>query len=308
MNNFRLFLSTVIVFSLIVSIFHTTQAKPTNYKASDFKKDGLDLSGLNEEQTEEVIKLLNNNDCTCGCDFGSWANCIIRDKKCPYSRPTAVKVIKYVKEGKPEDFILGYFDGWKEGNARKRKKSKAGKKDDPNRIYSVTTMNAPVKGPEDAPVTLIEYTDYQCHFCMKVQPTIKELLMLYPDKIRFVTMNNPLSFHENAFPAALAARAAGKQEKFWEMHELLFENSGSLEEGVLLDFAMQLDLNIDQFNVDRQDEGLKEEIMEEQKQAVQNGATGTPAFFINGKKVSGAKPLESFIETVDDAIKRAGIK
>ncbi len=297
---FYFLLILTIVFSLAATTIHLAYATSITYKESDFNKEELDLSSLSHEQKEQVLKILNNNSCSCGCSKGTWANCIKTDRKCPYSRPMGKKVVKMVKEGKSKDFILGFFEGWEEGNQRRKKKRR---NEDPNKIYPVTTMNAPTKGPKDASVTIIEYTDYQCSFCKRVQPTLKKLLEEYPGKIRFATMNNPLSFHKKALPAALAARAAGKQGKFWEMHDILFKNTKALDDADLVKYAEKLGLNIEQFNKDRNNEDIKTEILKEQKQAVKNGATGTPAFFVNGKKLSGAKPLTSFKMAVEAALK-----
>ena len=100
----------------------------------------------------------------------------------------------------------------------------------------------------------------------------------------------------------MAARAAGNQGKFWEMREILFENSRKLNDADLVGYAQKIGLDIDKFNTDRKDEKLKADILKEQKQAVQNNATGTPAFFINGKKLSGARPLAQFKAAVDSAL------
>ncbi len=288
----------VITFSQSVAAAELEAKPPTNYTASDFSKSDLDCSGLSEEQQKKVMYLLNNFNCTCGCTKGSWANCIKTDKKCPFNRKMGARVVRLIKAGKSNDYIMGLFDGFKIGSDRRNKK-----KDDPNKIYPVTTMNAPSRGPEGAPITMIEYTDYQCPYCKKVQPTINALLESYPDKIRYYTMNNPLSFHKRALAAAMTARAAGRQGKFWEMHHLLFENTKALNDEDLVNYAEKLELDLEKFNKDRNDEKLKGVILKEQAQAVKNRATGTPAFFINGKKLSGAKPLDAFKKAIEDALK-----
>ncbi len=136
------------------------------------------------------------------------------------------------------------------------RKRKIGEKENPNSIYPVSIMNAPFKGPKDAPVTIIEYTDYQCSFCKQIQPIIDALFKKYPGKICFATMNNPLPSHKNALFAAMASRAAARQGKFWEMHELIFENSESLNNTKLIKLAEKIGLNIEQFNRDIKDKKL----------------------------------------------------
>jgi protein-disulfide isomerase len=268
MKNVRSFslLFLVIILSLTFSIVPVVQAAPKNNKKNNQQKNTLDLTGLKKQQKELLRKIFNQ-----------------------------------IKKGTSDDYVKGFLEGYQ---VARKQFQKGRKKEDPNKIYPITTMNAPFKGPKDAPVTLIEYTDYQCPFCKRVQPTIDDLLKEYPGKIRFATMCNPLSFHKKALPAALAGRAAGRQGKFWEMHHLLFENNKALDDANLVKYAKQLDLNIEQFNKDRKDENLKKEILKEQAQALKFGATGTPAFFVNGKKLSGARPLAQFKAAVEDALKR----
>ena len=292
-----IFWAMTLCLALNIATVHPLQAEPSNYKESDFSKEDLDLSGLNEVQKALVLKILNNNNCTCGCAEDTWAHCIKTDIKCSTSRELAKNVARLAKDGRSEDFILGFLAGWKEGGQKAKKGS-----DDPNKIYPVSTMNAPFKGLKDAPVTIILYTDYQCPFCKTVEATLKSLLAEYPDKIRWYVMNNPLAFHKNAMAAALATRAAERQGKFWEMRDLIFENPAALDDANLVKIAEKLGLNLEKFNADRQDEWLKAEILKEQKQAVENGATGTPALFINGKKFGGAKPLAELKKAVEEAL------
>jgi protein-disulfide isomerase len=268
MKNVRSFsvLLLVITLSFIFSIVPVVQAAPEKNKKSNQQKKTLDLSGLNKLQQELMLE-----------------------------------VFQKVKKDASTEYVRGFLEGYQ---VARKQFQQARKQEDPNKIYPITTMNAPVKGPKDAPVTLIEYTDYQCPFCKRVQPTIDSLLEAYPGKIRFATMCNPLPFHKNALPAALASRAARKQGKFWEMHHLLFENMKALDDASLVKYAKQLELNIEQFNKDRKDENLKKEILKEQAQAKKFGATGTPAFFVNGKKLSGARPLAQFKAAVEDALKK----
>lgn len=93
-----------------------------------------------------------------------------------------------------------------------------------NRIEDDISDDCPSKGPAGAPITIIEYTDFQCHYCAKGAKTLDQVMQMYPDKVRVVFKNNPLSFHKQALPAAKAALAADRQGKFWEYHDLLFKN------------------------------------------------------------------------------------
>ena len=168
--------------------------------------------------------------------------------------------------------------------------------------YPVEIGDSPSLGPQNARVTIVEYTDFQCPFCSKVQSTLKQILEKYPQDVRKVFKQNPLSFHQDAPLAAEASLAAGAQGKFWEMKDILFNNQKSLKEADLIRYAQELGLNLEQFKSDLTTHKYKEQVERESKQAAALGATGTPAFFINGRYLSGARPLESFVQVIDEEL------
>jgi protein-disulfide isomerase len=127
-----------------------------------------------------------------------------------------------------------------------------------------------------------------------VVPTLDKLYKTYPDKIRIIFKQYPLSFHKDARPAAKAALAAGRQGKFWEMHDLLFANNTALTEANFLTWAQQLGLDLEQFKKDLVDPALEAQIAADEKEAQGFGITGTPSFVINGTKYVGAYPYETF--------------
>ena len=172
-------------------------------------------------------------------------------------------------------------------------------------VYKVTLDNAPVKGPADALVTIVEFSDYQCPFCSRANNTMVELEKLYGNKVRFAMKQHPLDFHPNAKPAALAALAAGKQGKYWEMHEKLFANQQALSDATYETYAKELGLNVDKWKADLQAADAQAQIANDTAQAMKLGATGTPAFFINGKKVSGAQPIDNFKRVIDEELQKA---
>jgi len=158
------------------------------------------------------------------------------------------------------------------------------------------------KGPDNAPVTIVQFSDFQCPFCSKVEPTITQLMTDYAGKIRVVFKNKPLSFHADAPLAAEAVLAAGEQGKFWEMHEILFANQKALKRENLDSYAQQLGLDMTKFAAALDTHKFKEAVDKdiEASDAVQ--ITGTPAFVINGTLVSGAQPIERFKEVIDKAL------
>ncbi len=163
----------------------------------------------------------------------------------------------------------------------------------------VDLNNAPTEGPENAPITIVEFSDFQCPFCSRVVPTMKQLQKDYPGKIRFAFRQNPLPFHKDATSAAKASLAAHDQGKFWGMHDLLFENQKDLSDENIRKLAKQIGLNMAQFEKAWKSDQFNAQIATDMNFAKSNQATGTPAFFINGVLLSGAQPLQSFKTVID---------
>jgi len=184
---------------------------------------------------------------------------------------------------------------------------KAAEADGVDRYKVPITAAQPVKGPADAPVTIVQWSDFQCPFCSRVEPTIAQLLKDYPNKIRVVWRNNPLPFHNNAMPSALMAMEAfaeGGSEKFWATHDKLFENQKALTREDLEKYAAELKLDVNKVKAAIDGAKYKDSISADQELGQKLGASGTPAFFINGRFLSGAQPVEKFKEVIDDELKR----
>ncbi|MDR0965672.1 MAG: thioredoxin domain-containing protein [Myxococcales bacterium] len=180
--------------------------------------------------------------------------------------------------------------------------------EDPNAVYKFLVGDSPVHGPATAKITLIEVSDYECPFCVRGNDTVNELLKLYPNDLRVVMKQNPLSFHKYAKDAATAALAAGAQGKYWQMHEKLFESTKTktpLTRERLDALAKELGLDMGKFSQALDSDMFAAQIKQEQQTAVALGARGTPAFFINGRKLSGARPIEHFKALIDEELKKA---
>lgn len=159
-----------------------------------------------------------------------------------------------------------------------------------------------VRGPTEAPVTLVEYGDYQCPSCQAAHQEVEQLLGVHGDQVRFVFRHFPLmSVHEHALPAATAAEAAGRQGKFWEMHSKLFESRGQLADADLRDYANDIGLDLAQFNADRTDEQIERAIREQRLQGARSGVNGTPTFFLNGERHDAAWSYEALLLAIDEA-------
>jgi protein-disulfide isomerase len=179
--------------------------------------------------------------------------------------------------------------------------------DGPDRFKVPVTAAQPSKGPDDALVTIVEWSDFQCPFCTRVEPTIDQILKDYGKKVRVVWRNNPLPFHKDAMPAAelaMEAHAQGGNAKFWATHKKLFENQKALSRADLDKYAQELGLDAAKTKAALDKHTHEAKIKADQQLAQSLGAGGTPAFFINGRFLSGAQPLPRFKEVIDDELKR----
>lgn len=176
---------------------------------------------------------------------------------------------------------------------------------DPNKKWDIVIGNSFAKGPADAKVTIVEWSDFQCPFCSQAKDLVHQILDAYPKDVRFVFKNYPLPFHQQAMPAAKAAVAAGKQGKFFEMHDKLFENQKALSPEKYVEFATALGLDVDKFKKDSESPEVAAQITGEMKEAGDVGVRGTPSFFINGKQPAG-RSFELYKSIIDEEIKNAG--
>jgi protein-disulfide isomerase len=163
-----------------------------------------------------------------------------------------------------------------------------------------------IHGNHNAPIELVEYGDYQCPHCGRAYPVIKRIQKRLGEKLKFVFRNFPLSeIHPDAFNAALAAEAAALQKKFWEMHDIIFENQQSLETESLLLYAKEIGLNMAQFTKDIQKDELVTKVENDLESGIRSGVNGTPSFFVNGKKYDGDWEEEEFISYLREFLKLA---
>jgi protein-disulfide isomerase len=165
---------------------------------------------------------------------------------------------------------------------------------------------AATRGPAQAPVTIVAFSEFQCAYCARVAPTLKQLQAHYGDKLRVVFRHLPLPMHREAPKAAEAASCAQEQGKFWEMHDRLFENQRGLYPPDLKRYAVELGLNTEQFNQCLDTGKYAGRWKEDSSEASRYGITGTPAFFINGRMLIGAAPYEHFARVIDEELEWLG--
>lgn len=171
----------------------------------------------------------------------------------------------------------------------------------------VSLDGAPMQGPEDAPVLIVEFSDFQCPFCRRVQPTIDQLQEKYGDKLRWSFKDLPLvSIHPEAKKAAEAARCAGDQGKFWEYRAKMFATT-NINAALHTQLSDELDLDKEQFQECLQSGRYADAVEADSQEAASMGISGTPAFLINGVLLSGAQPLEAFEQVIDRELHKAGM-
>jgi len=166
-----------------------------------------------------------------------------------------------------------------------------------------------IRGKKDAKVTLIEYSDFQCPACKQYQPILENLIDEYADNLKIVYRHYPLfTIHKNAIPSAKASEAAGNQGKFWEMHDMLFEKQDEWsEEGIPMDkfvgYAKDLGLNEESFKNDYQSKDVEDKVNQDLTNGNSLRLTGTPTFYINGRKIENPQGYEGLKKAVDNALK-----
>jgi protein-disulfide isomerase len=172
------------------------------------------------------------------------------------------------------------------------------------RRYQVPEDDDPVFGPDDAPITIIEFSDYECPYCQRWHVQVwPRLLEAYPDQIRLVYRDFPLTnIHPNATPAAAAANCAFEQDKYWEYNERLFSGRFEFNKNSYQEIATEIGLEMDPFNECLESGRHNEEVMADFEFAANLGVSSTPTFFVNGIPVVGAQPFEVFSQLIDSEL------
>jgi len=170
--------------------------------------------------------------------------------------------------------------------------------------YDVPIDDDPILGPENAPITIIEFSDYECPYCRRWhQEVLPQLLEEYPDQVRLVYRDFPLtSIHSNAVPAAAAANCAAEQDAYWEFSELLFNSDKGLSSDAYQQYAEEIGLDTDSFNECLESNRYEDEVLADFEFASQFGVSSTPTFFINGIALVGAQPFEVFKQVIDQEL------
>jgi len=166
----------------------------------------------------------------------------------------------------------------------------------------VASAGFPAKGPENAPITIVEFSDFECPYCARVNPSLEQVFKKYGDQVRLVFRQFPLNIHANAQKAAEASLCAQEQEKFWEMHDAMFKEQRSLGVEQLKEKAARLGLDAAAFNECLDSSRYADAVVADLQAGSAVGVTGTPAFFINGRFLSGAQPYDALAKVIDEEL------
>ncbi len=179
--------------------------------------------------------------------------------------------------------------------------------DDNTKVYDIEVGSTPIFGKKDAPVTIVEFVDFQCPFCTRFHGPMTEAVKAYPDKVNYMLKNFPLSFHPMAKPAAKAAFAAGEQGKYYEMVDAILSDNHDLSEDKFQQLAKKLGLNVDKFMKDLKGKDAEWEarIKADMDLGSRVDVGGTPTFFINGRKTN-ARNVETYKREIDEILKSKG--
>ena len=174
---------------------------------------------------------------------------------------------------------------------------------DPNKVYALAVDGNAMRGPKDARVTIVEFSDFQCPFCVQSKTLIDQVLEAYPKDVRFVYKQFPLtSIHQLAMGASKAALVAQKHGKFWEMHDIMFANSRELQPEKLTEYAAKIGIDASRFQKDMNAPETQQAVEKEMADARAADVQGTPTFFVNGKRLM-TRSLDGFKQAVDQALK-----
>lgn len=169
---------------------------------------------------------------------------------------------------------------------------------------TIAEGGAAARGPVDAPIQIIEFSDFECPFCLRVFPTVTEILNTYGNRVRFAYRHYPLPNHPNARPAAEAAACAHEQGKFWPYHDRLFASPGKLSGSDLKQHAVELGLDAQAFNACVDARKYQQQVDADMAAGEAAGVSGTPAFFVNGRPLYGAMPFNRFKQIIDEELAR----
>jgi protein-disulfide isomerase len=204
----------------------------------------------------------------------------------------------------PVVFLLGLGLGWALWGTGSPEAAPQANAQSPQRRIDVTVAGSPALGPSDAPVTIVEFSDYQCPYCVRwYNQVYKRLVQEYEGKIRFVYRDFPLEgIHPDATPAAIAAHCAGEQDAYFLFHDALFSNKYGLGTDAYLLYATELELDLTSFQTCLAEKRYADQVEKDIRYGYSIGVSSTPTFFVNGIAIVGAQPYEVFQQLIEQEL------
>ncbi len=253
-----------------------SEAAPTHSEAKDVTLKGVDTSELTGREKADWSRYVSELLAPCADQPVSLAQCVNESRGCRQCVPAAKFLITQVRRGRARAQVEAAY----------RARFSA------DQIKNIDLADSPSKGPAGAPVLVVEFADFECPACGAARPVLDEIYHQYEGQVRFVFKEFPLSIHQYAEKAARAAVAAQKQNKFWEMHAVLFDNQQHLEPSNVEQLAKSIGLDMARFTQDRDSEAVADIVSRDRKQGEKLELASTPSIFINGRHFEASSDLK----------------
>lgn len=289
-RSFVFFISLTIILSFLAP--QILSAPPKEKATADEKRAGtaeikrLDLTGITKEQEKKLDKTLAENRMTY-CITKPIGELLKEEPQNPLALQLSQDILNKIKEGKSDKDILLHVK-------RTLRANRAMPPADPALVHDINIKNAPYRGPEQAAVTIVEFSDFQCPYCANLSKILNQVAEKYPQDVKHVFKNFPLGMHAFAKPAAKASLAAGAQGKFWEMRQKLFDNFRTINQENIIKYATELGLDMEKFQQALNDSKYDALVEEDLQDGELADVGGTPTIFINGKRFQGNRSVEGF--------------
>jgi protein-disulfide isomerase len=254
---------------------------------------GVDLTGLTKPQRDMALSLMRSEKCGCGCDM-KIAECRMMDPKCSVSMRLADLVVRDAAANKTAAVI----------KAEVAKVAAEGPPLLEPRPIKLNIDGDPMKGPANAKVTIVEFSDFQCPFCAKAVGEANLILAKFPKDVRLIFKQYPLDSHSQAALAAEAALAAQAQGKFWELHDKMYANFRAINRDHIFVWAKEIGLDMQRFQTELDSHKYAARVDSEEKQGEQAGVEGTPTFFLNGQRLNASLEVGTVAPLITEMLKK----
>jgi protein-disulfide isomerase len=258
---------------------------------------GVDMKALSPAQQQLALKILRDSTCPCGCPM-KLAQCRVEDPACGQSTTLANLVAEAAAANKSEAQIRKLLADSPLVKAASQR----------NRLLldpvSINILGAPVKGPATAKITLVEFSDFQCPFCVRAIPHLEAALKAFPNDVRLVYKQFPLDQHSQAALASRASLAAHAQGKFWPLHDKMYANSRAINRDSILAWAKEFGLDMPKFLAVLDSPDIQAAVHRDMADAARAGVNATPTIFINGQKYQGSLEPAQFLQVLAAELKK----